>query len=205
MLRKEGETMSGGRKSLLANGGGAAASSGFRKIGNNCGGVGRTKISFSYSRQLAAGRILGVLIILTIVTGSYASRILRHTNSKRSSSILNDYSRPASSSSLFKEQHQQQINGKYLNSHENGVSSSFQQGTSGGAVGGGQDDKIDSGATLFSSSVVPSLLPHNSPQTLTLTADKNKTKEEHISGGVVQSSIDDPATVSEPNPDDTDC
>ncbi|XP_021711903.1 uncharacterized protein LOC5572070 [Aedes aegypti] len=105
-----------------------------------------------------------------------SSRILRHTNSKRSSSSSpNDYSDSATGS-LVKEQHhrhqqQQQINGKYLNSNENG---------------GSEDSagiETPAGATLFSSSASSSLssslsspLSHNSPQTLTLTADKNKTK-----------------------------
>ncbi|XP_039453580.1 TGF-beta receptor type-1 isoform X3 [Culex pipiens pallens] len=108
-----------------------------------------------------------------------ASRIIRHTNNKRSSS-LNDYQ----DSSLAKEQHhhqqQQQINGKYLSSNEN------QLGVGGGGGGGGSGSDDDSqgaepGATLFasvpsSSSSLSSPLSHNSPQTLTLTADKNKTK-----------------------------
>uniref|UniRef100_A0A8D8BXT0 Serine/threonine-protein kinase receptor n=1 Tax=Culex pipiens TaxID=7175 RepID=A0A8D8BXT0_CULPI len=107
-----------------------------------------------------------------------ASRIIRHTNNKRSSS-LNDYQ----DSSLAKEQHhhqqQQQINGKYLSSNEN------QLGVGGGGGGGsGSDDDsqgAEPGATLFasvpsSSSSLSSPLSHNSPQTLTLTADKNKTK-----------------------------
>ncbi|XP_021703580.1 TGF-beta receptor type-1 isoform X3 [Aedes aegypti] len=105
-----------------------------------------------------------------------SSRILRHTNSKRSSSSSpNDYSDSATGS-LVKEQHhrhqqQQQINGKYLNSNENG---------------GSEDSagiETPAGATLFSSSASSSLSSslsspqsHNSPQTLTLTADKNKTK-----------------------------
>ncbi|EAT47155.1 AAEL001727-PA [Aedes aegypti] len=112
-----------------------------------------------------------------ICAAAASSRILRHTNSKRSSSSSpNDYSDSATGS-LVKEQHhrhqqQQQINGKYLNSNENG---------------GSEDSagiETPAGATLFSSSASSSLssslsspLSHNSPQTLTLTADKNKTSK----------------------------
>ncbi|KAL9707947.1 hypothetical protein quinque_011465 [Culex quinquefasciatus] len=130
-----------------------------------------------------AGMMVAMLLAAVLVLAEFgernavnASRIIRHTNNKRSSS-LNDYQ----DSSLAKEQHhhqqQQQINGKYLSSHEN------QLGVGGGGGSGSDDDSqgAEPGATLFasvpsSSSSLSSPLSHNSPQTLTLTADKNKTK-----------------------------
>ncbi|XP_062716628.1 TGF-beta receptor type-1, partial [Aedes albopictus] len=76
------------------------------------------------------------------------------------------------------QQQQQQINGKYLNSNENGGSSGLEDSSGASELSGA------AGATLFSSSAssssssssLSSPLSHNSPQTLTLTADKNKTK-----------------------------
>ncbi|KXJ81817.1 hypothetical protein RP20_CCG017773 [Aedes albopictus] len=120
------------------------------------------------------------------VAAAASSRILRHTNSKRSSSSSpNDYGDSAATGSLVKEHHrhqqqqqQQQINGKYLNSNENGGSSGLEDSSGASELSGA------AGATLFSSSAssssssssLSSPLSHNSPQTLTLTADKNKTK-----------------------------
>ncbi|XP_065076811.1 TGF-beta receptor type-1 isoform X4 [Ochlerotatus camptorhynchus] len=128
------------------------------------------------------------LLVLTTVAGlgrhnaanaATSSRILRHTNSKRSSSSLNDYSDSATGS-LFKEHHrqqqqqQQQINGKYLNSNENGGGLDDSNGGTAGAELGAT--LFSSGPSSASSASLSSPLSHNSPQTLTLTADKNKTK-----------------------------
>ncbi|XP_055539566.1 TGF-beta receptor type-1 isoform X1 [Wyeomyia smithii] len=126
-------------------------------------------------RNLTAGTQLravaiGLLVLATTAGLGGASRILRHTNSKRSSSSLNDYGTSAGSESLYKaEQQQQQFNGKYLlNSNENA------------AGGGGAEDSPGTAAAAAEpsvpSSALSSSLSHNSPQTLTLTADKNKTK-----------------------------
>ncbi|XP_058820895.1 TGF-beta receptor type-1 isoform X2 [Topomyia yanbarensis] len=122
--------------------------------------------------------VVALLVLTTAVRIGGASRIIRHTNSKRSSSgSLNDYGTGGSSDSaamggsLYKEQQQQHINGKYIsNSNENSA-----------AVAGEGDDNA-AGSSSSNSGAAPSSasssssLSHNSPQTLTLTADKNKTK-----------------------------
>lgn len=135
---------------------------------------------------------MAAMLLLVVVLAEFgerngvnASRILRHTNSKRSSSSSHNVYQD--SSSLGKEQHyhQQQINGKYLSSNENQL---LGAGGGGGGSGAADEDNpgAEPGATLFasvpsssssaSSSSLSSPLSHNSPQTLTLTADKNKTK-----------------------------
>ncbi|XP_055643189.1 TGF-beta receptor type-1 [Toxorhynchites rutilus septentrionalis] len=140
--------------------------------------VGSKTMSSSGSKCFASNwnclrwAVIGLLVLTTAAgfSGKHAanaSRILRHSNSKRSSSP-NDY-HDSATASLFKEQ-QHQINGKYSNSNENG-----------GVPSAGSDDSIGPGvepgvAAAAAISSAPSSLSHNSPQTLTLTADKNKTK-----------------------------
>lgn len=164
-------------------------STGKRSSSGKMAGSGRIrKAAGGTGVSLMVATMLMVVIVAEFAgrNGVNASRIIRHTNNKRSSSSsLNDYQ---DSSSLAKEQHhhQQQINGKYLSSNEN------QLGGGGGGGSGSDDDNLgpaagaEPGATLFasgpsassaaSSSSLSSPLSHNSPQTLTLTADKNKTK-----------------------------
>ncbi|XP_058453206.1 TGF-beta receptor type-1 isoform X1 [Malaya genurostris] len=118
--------------------------------------------------------VVVLLVLTTAVRISGASRILRHTNSKRSSSGgLNEYGTgigdSAALGSLYKDQQQQQqqhINEKYIsNSNENSA-----------AVDGDENVGSSGAAPSSASSSSSSSLSHNSPQTLTLTADKNKTK-----------------------------
>ncbi|XP_062705358.1 uncharacterized protein LOC115258218 [Aedes albopictus] len=141
--------------------------------------------SVSSLRWITIGLLALTSLAACANAAAASSRILRHTNSKRSSSSSpNDYGDSAATGSLVKEHHrhqqqqQQQINGKYLNSNENGGSSGLEDSSGASELSGA------AGATLFSSSAssssssssLSSPLSHNSPQTLTLTADKNKTK-----------------------------